>query len=180
MLGGQKFSKHNFILLHLSMEPEKRLCNQELSHINATLLLNLVCWQKLEAVMCAGGQRKRRAAPRQRRQATGAGEEEEDVEAEFNPENPYQVSHTNTFFFCLCLHPTTASTTVPSDLRELFQRRVSHSCARSSRCRGHGGAAWIVTADLSVCVGVFSVHAFFCVRLSEPVYAFLSALSLYE
>ncbi|XP_062336950.1 leukocyte cell-derived chemotaxin 1-like [Osmerus eperlanus] len=35
-----------------------------------------------------GGQRKRRAAPRQRRQATGA-EEEVDVEAEFNPENPY-------------------------------------------------------------------------------------------
>ncbi|XP_028283681.1 leukocyte cell-derived chemotaxin 1-like [Parambassis ranga] len=36
------------------------------------------------------GQRKRRAAPRQRRQAAVAGEEEEDVEAEFNPENPYQ------------------------------------------------------------------------------------------
>lgn len=35
-----------------------------------------------------GGQRKKRAAPRQRRQATGA-EEEVDVEAEFNPENPY-------------------------------------------------------------------------------------------
>nr|XP_020479715.1 leukocyte cell-derived chemotaxin 1 [Monopterus albus] len=34
-------------------------------------------------------QRKRRAAPRQRGQAPGAGEEE-DVEAEFNPENPYQ------------------------------------------------------------------------------------------
>ncbi|XP_034412050.1 leukocyte cell-derived chemotaxin 1-like [Cyclopterus lumpus] len=36
------------------------------------------------------GQRERRAALRQRRQAAGAGEEEEDVEAEFNPENPYQ------------------------------------------------------------------------------------------
>ncbi|XP_014046986.1 leukocyte cell-derived chemotaxin 1 [Salmo salar] len=35
-----------------------------------------------------GGQRKRRAAPRQRRQAPGA-EEEVDPEAEFNPENPY-------------------------------------------------------------------------------------------
>lgn len=48
--------------------------------------------------MCAGGQRKRRAAPRQRRQAAGAAgqeEVEEDVEAEFNPENPYQVSHTH-------------------------------------------------------------------------------------
>lgn len=44
--------------------------------------------------MCAGGQRKTRAALRQRRQAPG-NEEEEDVEAEFNPENPYQVSHTN-------------------------------------------------------------------------------------
>ncbi|XP_069020595.1 leukocyte cell-derived chemotaxin 1-like isoform X1 [Embiotoca jacksoni] len=45
-----------------------------------------------EAVMCAGAQRRKRgAAPRQRRQA-GQGEEEgaEDVEAEFNPENPYQ------------------------------------------------------------------------------------------
>lgn len=39
--------------------------------------------------MCAGGQKKR-AVPRQRRQAE---EEDEDVEAEFNPENPYQVSH---------------------------------------------------------------------------------------
>uniref|UniRef100_A0A3B4EZ13 Leukocyte cell-derived chemotaxin 1 n=1 Tax=Pundamilia nyererei TaxID=303518 RepID=A0A3B4EZ13_9CICH len=40
----------------------------------------------------SSGQRKRRAAPRQRRQAAGAtGQEvEEDVEAEFNPENPYQ------------------------------------------------------------------------------------------
>lgn len=47
--------------------------------------------------MCAGGQRKRRAAPRQRRQAAGAAGQEvkEDVEAEFNPENPYQVSHTH-------------------------------------------------------------------------------------
>ncbi|KAM6948856.1 leukocyte cell-derived chemotaxin 1 [Aplochiton taeniatus] len=35
-----------------------------------------------------GSQRKRRASPRQRRQAPGA-EEEVDVEAEFNPENPY-------------------------------------------------------------------------------------------
>lgn len=50
-----------------------------------------------KTVMCAGGQRKTRAAPsrRRRRQAPGA-DEEEDVEAEFNPENPYQVSHTNT------------------------------------------------------------------------------------
>lgn len=46
--------------------------------------------------MCAGGQRNRRAAPRQRRQAAvPLEEEEEDVEAEFNPENPYQVSHAN-------------------------------------------------------------------------------------
>lgn len=45
-------------------------------------------------MMCAGRQRKRRAAPRQRRQA--ATEDEEDVEAEFNPDNPYQVSHMQT------------------------------------------------------------------------------------
>lgn len=48
--------------------------------------------------MCAGAQRKRRAAPRQQRQAAAPREgeegEEEDAEAEFNPENPYQVSHT--------------------------------------------------------------------------------------
>lgn len=43
-------------------------------------------------MMCAGAQRRRRAAPRQRRQA--AAPEEEDAEAELNPENPYQVSHT--------------------------------------------------------------------------------------
>ncbi|XP_058489185.1 leukocyte cell-derived chemotaxin 1-like [Solea solea] len=35
------------------------------------------------------GQRERRAVPRQRRQTAGAAEPEEDVEAEFNPENPY-------------------------------------------------------------------------------------------
>ncbi|XP_032386809.1 leukocyte cell-derived chemotaxin 1 [Etheostoma spectabile] len=42
----------------------------------------------LRPTYSTSGQRKRRAAPRQRLQA--AGEEEEDVEAEFNPENPYQ------------------------------------------------------------------------------------------
>lgn len=52
--------------------------------------------------MCAGAQRKGRAAPRQRRQAA-APEEEEDVEAKFNPENPYQVSHAKqTRFFPRC------------------------------------------------------------------------------
>ena len=51
--------------------------------------------QLLSLYLPAGGQRKRRAAPRQRRQATGA-EEEVDVEAEFNPENPYHVSPTHT------------------------------------------------------------------------------------
>lgn len=45
-------------------------------------------------MMCSGAQRKRRAGPRQRRQAAAPLEEEEDAEAEFNPENPYQVSHT--------------------------------------------------------------------------------------
>ncbi|XP_059200974.1 leukocyte cell-derived chemotaxin 1-like [Centropristis striata] len=44
----------------------------------------------LRPTYSTSGQRKRRAAPRLRRQAAGAGEEEEDVEAEFNPENPYQ------------------------------------------------------------------------------------------
>ncbi|KAM7378907.1 hypothetical protein PAMP_004497 [Pampus punctatissimus] len=43
----------------------------------------------LRPTYSTGGQRKARAALRQRRQAPGA-EEEEDVEAEFNPENPYQ------------------------------------------------------------------------------------------
>lgn len=54
-------------------------------------------------MMCAGAQRKRRAAPRQRRQAAAPEEEEvevEDAEAELNPENPYQVSHSaQTRFF---------------------------------------------------------------------------------
>ncbi|KAM7401179.1 hypothetical protein PAMA_005392 [Pampus argenteus] len=43
----------------------------------------------LRPTYSTGGQRKARAALRRRRQAPGA-EEEEDVEAEFNPENPYQ------------------------------------------------------------------------------------------
>lgn len=43
--------------------------------------------------MCSGAQRKRRAGPRQRRQAAAPQEEEEEAGAEFNPENPYQVSH---------------------------------------------------------------------------------------
>ncbi|XP_023154038.1 leukocyte cell-derived chemotaxin 1-like [Amphiprion ocellaris] len=43
----------------------------------------------LRPTYSASSQRKRRAAPRQRRQSAGV-EEEEDVEAEFNPENPYQ------------------------------------------------------------------------------------------
>ncbi|XP_034744193.1 leukocyte cell-derived chemotaxin 1-like [Etheostoma cragini] len=42
----------------------------------------------LRPTYSTSGQRKRRAAPRQRPQA--AGEEKEDVKAEFNPENPYQ------------------------------------------------------------------------------------------
>ncbi|KAM6920840.1 leukocyte cell-derived chemotaxin 1-like [Lycodopsis pacificus] len=42
----------------------------------------------LRPTYSTSGQRERRASPRQRRQA--AGEEGEDVEAEFNPENPYQ------------------------------------------------------------------------------------------
>lgn len=45
--------------------------------------------------MCAGGQRKSRAAPRERRQAAAAVEhEDEDGGPQFNPENPYQVSRT--------------------------------------------------------------------------------------
>ncbi|KAM8850547.1 leukocyte cell-derived chemotaxin 1-like isoform 2-T2 [Spinachia spinachia] len=44
----------------------------------------------LRPTYSTSGLRERRAAPRQRRQAPAAGEEEEDVEAEFNPENPYQ------------------------------------------------------------------------------------------
>lgn len=40
--------------------------------------------------MHAGGQRRRRATPGQRRQAAVAAE---DAEEEVNPENPYQVSH---------------------------------------------------------------------------------------
>lgn len=117
--------------------------------------------------MCAGGQRKRRAAPRQRLQAAVAGvEEEEDVEAEFNPENPYQVSHTNkltrsSFICCVTSRYRVRSCLLRSEgyLRRLLQREVSHSCANGSRCRGQGGGAQIVTANLSVCGGVFSVHA---------------------
>lgn len=111
--------------------------------------------------MCAGGQRKRRAAPRQRRQAAGAAgqEVEEDVEAEFNPENPYQVSHTHKRDFLLLLRLRWAAASQLSDQirglpETLFPARDSHSCASGSRCRGHGGGARIVTANLSVCVGV--------------------------
>lgn len=43
----------------------------------------------LRPTYSTSGQRKRRAVPRQRRQAAGE-EDYEDVEAEFNPENPYQ------------------------------------------------------------------------------------------
>ncbi|KAM6919041.1 leukocyte cell-derived chemotaxin 1-like [Xenentodon cancila] len=44
----------------------------------------------LRPTYSTSGQRKRRAAPRQRRQAAGEEGDYEDVEAEFNPENPYQ------------------------------------------------------------------------------------------
>lgn len=127
--------------------------------------------------MCAGGQRKRRAVPRHRRQAAGAGEEEEDVEAEFNPENPYQVSHANKLARSSSSAVFTSRRgvwdcpfTSVGYLRRLSPRRVSHSCASGSRCRGHGIGARIVTADLSVCMGVFSVHAFSmrgCLSLSK-------------
>ncbi|CAF97652.1 unnamed protein product, partial [Tetraodon nigroviridis] len=44
----------------------------------------------LRPAYSGSAQRKRRAGPRQRRQAAAPLEEEEDAEAEFNPENPYQ------------------------------------------------------------------------------------------
>uniref|UniRef100_A0A1A8LZM9 Leukocyte cell-derived chemotaxin 1 n=3 Tax=Nothobranchius TaxID=28779 RepID=A0A1A8LZM9_9TELE len=44
----------------------------------------------LRPTYSSSGQRKRRAAPRQSRQAAGGEEDYEDVEAEFNPQNPYQ------------------------------------------------------------------------------------------
>lgn len=128
--------------------------------------------------MCAGGQRKRRAAPRQRRQAAGAVEEEEDVEAEFNPENPYQVSHTDkltrsspSVVFAPRYGVHNCLLRSEGYLRGLLLRRVSHSCASGSRCRGHGRGARIVTANLSVCVGVFCACVFY-VRLSVPVQSF--------
>lgn len=168
--GVQKFSKHNFILLHLRTS---KYCNQVSAPVQPKLLSDT------EAVMCAGALRERRAAPRRRRQAPGAGGEE-DVGAEFNPENPYQVSHTRRFFFCCFQVPLQ-----PLDCRlgsereagggapeKAFLRRAPHSCASGSRCRGHGGGARIVTADLSACVGVFSVLC-----LSK---AFLSPVRLYE
>ncbi|MEQ2194189.1 hypothetical protein XENOCAPTIV_025125 [Xenoophorus captivus] len=75
-----------------------------------------------DTVMCVGGQRGSRAAPRQRRQAAAA-EDYTDVEAEFNPENPYQVSHT----FPLppqCLHPAGAFRAVRSDTTGHLRRPV--------------------------------------------------------
>ncbi|CAB1416466.1 unnamed protein product [Pleuronectes platessa] len=81
----------------------------------------------LRPTYSTSGQRKRRAALRQRRQAAGAAaEKEEDVEAELNPENPYQ-----------------------GHLRGPRPGRASHGCASGSRCRGHGVEAWIVSANLS-------------------------------
>lgn len=93
--------------------------------------------------MCAGAQRKGRAAPRQRRQAA-APEEEEDVEAGFNPENPYQVSHTKqTCFPSPCWRPGVAACPLTSerDLRRTWRRALSHSTASGNRCRGHGAGA---------------------------------------
>ncbi|XP_039672287.1 leukocyte cell-derived chemotaxin 1-like [Perca fluviatilis] len=117
----------------------------------------------LRPTYSTSGQRKRRAAPRQRRQAAGE-EEEEDVEAEFNPENPYQVSHTDQLTHFSSSVKFTSRCSVhdcpfrsEDYLRRLSLRSVSHSCAGSSRCRGHSGGTRIVTANLSVCVAVFSV-----------------------
>lgn len=127
--------------------------------------------------MCAGGQRKRRAALRQRRQAAVEGEQE-GVEAEFNPENPYMVSHANkltrsssSVVFMSRHSVRDCPFTSEGYLRGLLLRRVSHSCASGSRCRGHGGGTRIVTANLSVCVGVFCARVFYA-RLSEPVQSF--------
>ncbi|XP_072220510.1 leukocyte cell-derived chemotaxin 1-like [Leuresthes tenuis] len=44
----------------------------------------------LRPTYSTSGQKKRRDVPRKRRQAAGGDEDYEDVEAEFNPENPYQ------------------------------------------------------------------------------------------
>lgn len=86
--------------------------------------------------MCAGAQRKGRAAPRQRRQAAAPGEGE-DAEAEFNPENPYQVSHTKQ----TCFPPlVVAACPLTSERyrRRTWRRALSHRTASSNRCRGHG------------------------------------------
>lgn len=128
--------------------------------------------------MCAGGRRKRSAAPRQRRQAAVQGADDyEDVEAEFNPENPYHVSHTNKLSrsclftsgcsFGSCLFRSEGAEEVGG--RGVHLRRVSHSCRSGSRCWGHGATAQIVTAHLREWI--------FCSGLSK---AFLSGMSLYE
>lgn len=112
--------------------------------------------------MCAGAQRKGRAAPRQRRQAA-APEEEEDVEAGFNPENPYQVSHTKqTCFSSPPRRPGVAACPLTSEryLRRTRRRALSHSTASGSRCRGHGAGARIVAANLTARTNGFSTRAF--------------------
>lgn len=107
-----------------------------------------------DIVMFAGGQRKRRAAPVQRRQAVGAEEEEEDVEAEFNPDNPYQVSHTHKPALLLSFTSRLCVSACPfrseGYLGRFRRRRVSHSSASGSRCRGHVAGSRIVTANLGL------------------------------
>lgn len=166
------------------MLPEKRLCNQELSHISATPLLNLVCCQILtswclQADRGRGGlppsSAARQSDPRRRKRTW------RQSSTRITPIR--WVTQTNARSSCR-LRPDTASLPVHSDLRATWEgflrRRVSHSSASGSRCRGHVEGAQIVTANLSVWVGVFSVPAFSmwgCLSLSK---AFLSTLRLYE
>ncbi|MEQ2158580.1 hypothetical protein GOODEAATRI_013690 [Goodea atripinnis] len=100
-------------------------------------------------MMCVGGQRGSRAAPRQRRQAA-ATEDYTDVEAEFNPENPYQVSHT----FPLppqCLHPAGAF--------------------RAVRLEGEQGTMDIdpILDHQGVCCNECSRSYTYCQRICEPL-----------
>lgn len=63
------------------------------------------------------------------------------MEAEFNPENPYQVSHARKGAECL-------ATSVRLDLA-LPPRGFVGGASHSSRCQGHGAGRRNVTANLS-------------------------------
>lgn len=70
-------------------------------------------------------------------------------------------THTRWVTRCPPLHSVYSIRACPFISEGYLRRPRPESCSHSSRCRGHGAGGRLVTADLSACVGVFSVQAFF-------------------